>query len=203
MAQSASTLDKIRRSRGFTVIEVMIVLAIVGMILLIVLLTLPSLRRNSRNLDRKSYASGLDAELNSYYNDNGHMPGAVGNPSTPANQAEICNFLKTLPRVDSAASCGSNTSSFTSTYGTTFSADCVTITAGPYTICYQNWLVVSHGYIGPNDEISIMLGHWCNVGPFSDPTKPSWYPVAGNDSNTAKYAIWTTLEGVNEPVCYG
>lgn len=39
----------IKRSEGFTIIEVLIVLAIAGLILLIVFLAVPALQRNSRN----------------------------------------------------------------------------------------------------------------------------------------------------------
>jgi prepilin-type N-terminal cleavage/methylation domain-containing protein len=41
------------RSRGFTIIEVMIVLAIAGTILLIVFLAIPALQRSERNHNRK------------------------------------------------------------------------------------------------------------------------------------------------------
>ena len=49
-------LKKLNKSKneGFTIIEVMIVLAIAGLILLIVFLAVPSLQRNSRNTQRKS-----------------------------------------------------------------------------------------------------------------------------------------------------
>jgi prepilin-type N-terminal cleavage/methylation domain-containing protein len=49
-------LNKLKRSdnKGFTIIEVMIVLAIAGLILLIVFLAVPALQRNSRNTQRKS-----------------------------------------------------------------------------------------------------------------------------------------------------
>jgi prepilin-type N-terminal cleavage/methylation domain-containing protein len=49
-------LSKLKKSdnKGFTIIEVMIVLAIAGLILLIVFLAVPALQRNSRNTQRKS-----------------------------------------------------------------------------------------------------------------------------------------------------
>lgn len=43
-----------KNNKGFTIIEVMIVLAIAGLILLIVFLAVPALQRNSRNTQRKS-----------------------------------------------------------------------------------------------------------------------------------------------------
>ena len=42
-----------KRNQGFTIIEVMIVLAIAGLIMLIVFLAVPALQRNQRNTARK------------------------------------------------------------------------------------------------------------------------------------------------------
>ncbi len=48
-------------NRGFTIIEVLIVLAIAGLILLIVFLAVPALQRNSRNTQRKSDVARIAA----------------------------------------------------------------------------------------------------------------------------------------------
>jgi prepilin-type N-terminal cleavage/methylation domain-containing protein len=45
---------KTKDQKGFTIIEVLIVLAIAGLILLIVFLAVPALQRNSRNTQRKT-----------------------------------------------------------------------------------------------------------------------------------------------------
>lgn len=50
-------------SKGFTIIEVLIVLAIAGLILLVVFLAVPALQRNARNTSRKSDASALLAAV--------------------------------------------------------------------------------------------------------------------------------------------
>lgn len=70
-------LNKLKKSKseGFTIIEVMIVLAIAGLILLIVLLAVPALQRNSRNTQRKNDVSALIAAVNEYTsNNNGTLP---------------------------------------------------------------------------------------------------------------------------------
>jgi prepilin-type N-terminal cleavage/methylation domain-containing protein len=193
-----------KKHQGFTIIEVMIVLAIAGLILLIVFIAVPALQRNGRNYDRKDYTGQIYAQMNEFYTQKHRMPGSIGgsgNFTSPANQTEVCDFLKSLPRVSSGASCGTDHSSFTSSFGGTFSADCVTIQASSYTICYQNQDNVEHGYIGPPDQILIMLGHWCNQGAYADPGQPAWWPVAGNDTNLARYAIWTSLEHLDQPLC--
>jgi prepilin-type N-terminal cleavage/methylation domain-containing protein len=55
---------KSKREQGFTIIEVMIVLAIAAVILLIVLLAVPALQRNSRNTQRNNDAAQMAAAVN-------------------------------------------------------------------------------------------------------------------------------------------
>ncbi len=54
-------LDKLknRKESGFTIVEVMIVLAIAGLIILIVFLAVPALQRNSRNTQRSGDVGAL------------------------------------------------------------------------------------------------------------------------------------------------
>jgi prepilin-type N-terminal cleavage/methylation domain-containing protein len=55
---------KQKREQGFTIIEVMIVLAIAGLIMLIVFLAVPALQRNARNTQRNDDASRTLAAVN-------------------------------------------------------------------------------------------------------------------------------------------
>ena len=52
-----------KRTEGFTIIEVLIVLAIAGLIMLIVFLAVPALQRNSRNNARNNEASRISAAV--------------------------------------------------------------------------------------------------------------------------------------------
>ncbi len=64
--------------KGFTIIEVLIVLAIAGLILLIVFLAVPALQRNSRNTQVKNAAAGILGAVNEFENNNnGQVPTAV------------------------------------------------------------------------------------------------------------------------------
>src|SRR5579864_1110798 len=60
-----------KREKGFTIIEVLIVLAIAGLILLIVFLAVPALQRNARNTTRKNDAAALLGALSEFTNNNG------------------------------------------------------------------------------------------------------------------------------------
>src|ERR1039457_1260562 len=74
-------LSKLKRTKlektdkGFTIIEVMIVLAIAGLILLIVFLAVPALQRNARNTQRKNDVAGVLAAVSEFTNNNnGSLP---------------------------------------------------------------------------------------------------------------------------------
>ncbi len=74
-----------RRTEGFTIIEVLIVLAIAGLILLIVFLAVPALQRNSRNTNRKNDVAALSGAVVEYeQNNNGDQPNqAAAGATTP------------------------------------------------------------------------------------------------------------------------
>lgn len=66
---------KLRNQKGFTIIEVLIVLAIAGLILLIVFLAVPALQRNSRNTQRKNDAAAILGAVTEWSTNNaGKMP---------------------------------------------------------------------------------------------------------------------------------
>ncbi len=66
---------KKRKEEGFTIIEVLIVLAIAGLILLVVFLAVPALQRNARNTQRREDVSNIMAGVSEYVsNNNGRLP---------------------------------------------------------------------------------------------------------------------------------
>jgi prepilin-type N-terminal cleavage/methylation domain-containing protein len=66
-----------QNEKGFTIIEVLIVLAIAALILLIVFLAVPALQRSARNNSRKNDASRVSAAFANFVsNNNGTLPGA-------------------------------------------------------------------------------------------------------------------------------
>src|SRR5688500_6558698 len=79
-----------KRNQGFTIIEVLIVLAMAGMILLVVFLAIPALNRNNRNTQRKGEVASLLGPVNEYANNNN---GAL--PTTAAQQTAALQNAKT------------------------------------------------------------------------------------------------------------
>jgi prepilin-type N-terminal cleavage/methylation domain-containing protein len=63
------------KQKGFTIVETMIVLAIVGAIMLVVFLAVPALQRNSRNTGLRSDVANVLGAVNEFItNNNGNMP---------------------------------------------------------------------------------------------------------------------------------
>jgi prepilin-type N-terminal cleavage/methylation domain-containing protein len=63
-------LLKTKRAEGFTIIEVMIVLAIAGLIMVIVFIAVPQLQRNQRDNARQNTANRTKAEIETYAGNN-------------------------------------------------------------------------------------------------------------------------------------
>lgn len=60
----------IKQQKGFTIIEVVLVLAIAGLIFLMVFIALPALQRGQRDTQREQDLSRAQAALNSYMSNN-------------------------------------------------------------------------------------------------------------------------------------
>ncbi|HSX16635.1 MAG TPA: type II secretion system protein [Patescibacteria group bacterium] len=75
-----SNIRKRKAQGGFTLIEVMIVLAIAGLILLVVFLAVPALQRNARNTQRREDAGNLLSAVSEFIaNNNGSLPAVQAN----------------------------------------------------------------------------------------------------------------------------
>jgi prepilin-type N-terminal cleavage/methylation domain-containing protein len=67
-----------KRQEGFSIVEVMIVLAIAGLIILVVFLAVPALQRNSRNTTKKSDVGSIGSLVGEYQGANGgKSPAAI------------------------------------------------------------------------------------------------------------------------------
>lgn len=76
--------------KGFSIIEVLIVLAIAGLIMLIVFLAVPALQRNTRNTQRKNDVTALIGALQEYVsNNNGTLPATAAASPDFAKNAKL------------------------------------------------------------------------------------------------------------------
>jgi prepilin-type N-terminal cleavage/methylation domain-containing protein len=87
-------LNKLKkREQGFTIIEVLIVLAIAGLILLIVFLAVPALQRNSRNTQRKADVSAAIGAVSDYANNHsGTLPSSQATLNTSLAEGKYGYF---------------------------------------------------------------------------------------------------------------
>lgn len=102
-----TTNHKTKQS-GFTIIEVLIVLAIAGLILLIVFLAVPALQRNSRNTQARNEAASVLGGVNEFItNNNGKLPTASLSLTAGSDAAKIFSNVKlntlTTVRVEAEA----------------------------------------------------------------------------------------------------
>lgn len=162
-----------KKSNGFTIIEVLIVLSIVGLILLIVFLAVPSAMRSYRNYSRKHYAEYIAGLLDEYKSLSGHFvyDGTGGKPD------ERCTFINSM--LQSGVSCTNDAGK-----------NCQYSSLSRYDICFHPRFT-AHSYMPPLDEMSIAFGHICNTPLRNDGTTN---PIMGNDTNINQFAIWIKLE---------
>lgn len=72
-------LNRNKRAKGFTIIEVMIVLAIAGLIMVVVLIAVPQLQRSQRNNAATAVLDRTFTEIQNYAsNNNGKFPATTG-----------------------------------------------------------------------------------------------------------------------------
>jgi type IV pilus assembly protein PilA len=104
-------LQKTKDQKGFTIIEVLIVLAIAGLILLIVFLAVPALQRNSRDTSRRNDISRVLGAAQEVLNNNG---GAISSLTHASIVAAVGNMgyytsTATMPAVSAGTATATNT----------------------------------------------------------------------------------------------
>jgi|AntRauTorckE6833_2_1112554.scaffolds.fasta_scaffold00335_9 prepilin-type N-terminal cleavage/methylation domain-containing protein len=78
---------------GFTIIEVLIVLAIAGLMMLVVFLAVPALQRNSRNSTRQNDAARMAAAINECITNNNGRVDACGDTFGAGQLAKYYKLL--------------------------------------------------------------------------------------------------------------
>lgn len=71
-------MNRQHKDKGFTIIEVVLVLAIAGLIFLMVFIALPALQRGQRDTQRKNDVSRINTQISNYQSSNrGDIPSAT------------------------------------------------------------------------------------------------------------------------------
>lgn len=85
-----------RKEKGFTIIEVVLVLAIAGLIFLMVFIALPALQRSQRDTQRKNDLSRLQTALTSYQSNNrGALPSGTSGSETTTWPSFVTRYIRT------------------------------------------------------------------------------------------------------------
>ena len=93
-----------KSKKGFTIIEVVLVLAIAGLIFLMVFIALPALQRGQRNTQRKNDMSRIMSALTEYRSNNSGMAPCQKTPNEcNSTTSELANFIKRYLVSDSNA----------------------------------------------------------------------------------------------------
>lgn len=128
-----------KQNEGFTIIEVLIVLAIAGLIMLIVFLAVPALQRNARNTQRNNDAATIAAGVNDCLaNKNGQV-------TSCDSSAEVAAYLDTgklnqLTTIFGTASTSAAAINFGTTAGSCNAAGDATAAGGSaraFSVVYQ------------------------------------------------------------------
>lgn len=128
-----------KEQEGFTIIEVLIVLAIAGLIMLIVFLAVPTLQRNSRNTQRNNDASLVAASINECLNNKNGQVGscqALGSNAVSIDTTKL-RQLSNDPTYNAAASYALDTAVWS--FGLKCAADGASAVAGSarqFTVTY-------------------------------------------------------------------
>ena len=129
------------KEKGFTIIEVVLVLAIAGLIFLMVFIALPALQRGQRDSARKSEASAVVSAVGTYQGNNRGT-----NPTTAAQLSAIVNGDNT-GRLDSGAMIQIRS----------------TVYGAPVTVSASTTASVAADNVAAVDEVLVYIGYKCGA----------------------------------------
>ena len=79
-------MSKVKSKKGFTIIEVVLVLAIAGLIFLMVFIALPAMQRSQRDTQRRDQLSGMMTQITQYQaNNRNKLPEGTGAVTVGSN----------------------------------------------------------------------------------------------------------------------
>jgi prepilin-type N-terminal cleavage/methylation domain-containing protein len=184
--------NKSKNSFGFTIVEVMIVLAIAGIIMAIVFVAIPELQVSVRDGQRKSYATQLFEAEEDYLKSNSAFPACDSSirPCTATDAANAERFLSLYMPDGSDPSTGQSYKDLNIGLGSDFTgwyAETLSKTAR----YYYNGEQVSHNIRPDVGQIFIAVGHYC-LG--DGRSVPGDGPLSGPDADLTRIVVLIGLE---------
>lgn len=71
---SLKNLAKVKNSKGFTIVELLIVIVVIGILALLVVTTYSGIQQKARNSKRQVDIKSLQTQLEGFYSSNGYYP---------------------------------------------------------------------------------------------------------------------------------
>lgn len=85
-----------KRNQGFTIVELLIVIVVIGILALLVITTYSGIQAKARNSKRQSDVKSLQTQLEAYFSQNGYYPSLTDlNTGTSATAADPSTWAAT------------------------------------------------------------------------------------------------------------
>jgi len=124
------------KSDGFTIIEVLIVLAIAGLIMVVVFLAVPALQRSGRNNALNTDANNVLTAVGNYVsNNNGTLPTSVSLSGTTVTISGAAGSNSETAKVDTGLSAASLITAATNAVTTSSSTGTLQVVTGSAAVC--------------------------------------------------------------------
>lgn len=101
--------------RGFTIVELLIVIVVIGILAALVLNTFANTQKRARDTERQTDTKSISTQLEVYYNDNGFYP--IHSDITPANLAGMDEGAVRAPGLNTGTSITASPSANKDQYG--------------------------------------------------------------------------------------
>jgi type IV pilus assembly protein PilA len=132
-----------KRTQGFTIVELLIVIVVIGILALLVITTYSGIQAKARNSQRQSDIAALQTQLEAFYSQNGYYPSLTDlntgtSASTSAQSTWVTTNMKSLDQAattDPSNAAGSHTMAATVSAAATAKEYSYTVTNSAGTTC--------------------------------------------------------------------
>ena len=101
-------------NKGFTIVELLIVIVVIGILALLVITTYSGIQAKARNSKRASDVKSLQTQIEAYFSQNGFYPNALIDPSNPTQSKTLVaapvakSYSYAVTQSDGSTSCESD-----------------------------------------------------------------------------------------------
>jgi prepilin-type N-terminal cleavage/methylation domain-containing protein len=99
-----------KRSQGFTIVELLIVIVVIGILALLVITTYSGIQAKARNAKRQTDIQSLQTQLEAFFSQNGYYP-SLGDMNNATWRGTNMKSLDQNALVDPSSNCDPSTSS--------------------------------------------------------------------------------------------